>query len=156
MGFGIFPGMPFKVASRVSSFGTTIFAEMSALAAQHGAIKLSQGFPDFDGPEAVRLAAVAALNAGHNQYDFTNGQAELRRAVAEHAHRFYEQTINPDTEVTVTSGATEAVFTAVLGLVNPGDEVIIFEPFYDSYVPDVIMAGGVPRFVPLRPSRQRP
>ena len=145
--------MPFQTASRVASFGTTIFAEMSALAARHGAINLSQGYPDFDGPEAVRLAAVDALNAGHNQYAFTNGQAELRRAIVDHARRFYGQTINPDTEVTVTSGATEAIFSTILGLVNPGDEVIIFEPFYDSYVPDVIMAGGVPRFVPLRPTK---
>jgi len=143
--------MSFSTASRVATFGTTIFAEMSALAAQHNAINLSQGFPDFDGPPEVKAAAIAAIEAGKNQYAFTNGQADLRKAIADHAKRFYSQTLNPDTEITVTSGATETIFSTILGLVNPGDEVIIFEPFYDSYVPDVIMAGGVPRFVPLRP-----
>ena len=142
--------MTFSVASRVSSFGTTIFAEMTQLAIQHNAINLSQGFPDFDGPSDVKAAALAAVEAGQNQYAPPNGQPDLRRAIAAHAQRFYGQAVNPDTEVTVTSGATEALFAAITGLINPGDEVIIFEPFYDSYVPDVVMAGGVPRFVPLR------
>lgn len=144
--------MPFSPASRVASFGTTIFAEMTQLAMQHQAINLSQGFPDFDGPAPVKDAAIAAIRAGDNQYAVSNGQPALRRAIADHVQRFYGQTYNPDTEVTVTSGATEGLFSTILGLVNPGDEVIIFEPFYDGYVPDVIMAGGVPRFVPLRPS----
>jgi N-succinyldiaminopimelate aminotransferase len=148
--------MPFSTAARVSTFGTTIFAEMSALAVQHNAINLSQGFPDFDGPPEVKAAAMAAIEAGKNQYAFTNGQADLRQALADHARRFYGQTVNPDTEITVTSGATETLFAAILGLINPGDEVILFEPFYDSYVPDVIMAGGLPRFVPLYPPHQHP
>ena len=143
------------IASRVASFGTTIFAEMTRLAGEHQAINLSQGFPDFDGPEPVKEAAIAAIRAGDNQYAVSSGQPALRSAIAEHARRFYGQTYDPEAEITVTSGATEALFSATLGLVNPGDEAIIFEPFYDAYVPNVIMAGGVPRFVPLRPS-QRP
>jgi N-succinyldiaminopimelate aminotransferase len=140
-----------QIANRVASFGTTIFAEMSRLAADHQAINLSQGFPDFDGPDLAKEAAIAAIRAGENQYAITSGQPALRRAVAAHAARFYDQAVDPETEVTVVSGATEGIFCAILGLVNPGDEVILFEPFYDSYVPSVVMAGGVPRFVPLRP-----
>ncbi len=142
--------MPFLPASRVSTFGTTIFAEMTALAMQHNAINLSQGFPDFDGPAEVKRAAIAAIESGKNQYALSNGESDLRRAVAAHAARFYGQSPNPDTEVTIVSGATEGLFSTIVGLVNPGDEVIIFEPFFDGYVPDVIMAGGVPRYVPLR------
>ena len=143
--------MPSKIARRVSTFSTTIFAEMSRLAIEHQAINLGQGFPDFDGPNPVKEAAMAAIRAGDNQYAVGIGQPALRRAIAAHSQRFYGQTFDPDTEITVTSGATEALFAATMGLVNPGDEVIFFEPFYDSYVPNVIMAGGVPRFVPLRP-----
>ncbi|MBI3758473.1 MAG: aminotransferase class I/II-fold pyridoxal phosphate-dependent enzyme, partial [Deltaproteobacteria bacterium] len=143
--------MPFSTASRVSTFGVTIFAEMTALALQHNAINLSQGFPDFDGPDEVKAAAIAAIQAGKNQYALTTGQPDLRRAIADHARRFYNQAVNPETEVTVTSGATETLFAACMGLINPGDEVILFEPFYDVYVPDVLMAGGAPRFLPLRP-----
>ena len=143
--------MPSKIAQRVSTFSTTIFAEMSRLAIEHQAINLGQGFPDFDGPDPVKEAAMAAIRAGDNQYAVGIGQPALRRAIAAHSQRFYGQTFDPDTEITVTSGATEALFAATMGLVNPGDEVIFFEPFYDSYVPNVIMAGGVPRFVPLRP-----
>jgi N-succinyldiaminopimelate aminotransferase len=137
------------LTTKYSSFGTSIFAEMSRLAIEHQAINLGQGFPDFDGPEAVKDAAIAAIRAGDNQYAVSMGQPALRRAVAAHAQRFYGQALDPEREVTVTSGATEALFSAVLAVVSPGDEVIILEPFYDSYVPNVIMAGGVPRFVPL-------
>ncbi len=140
----------FTPASRVSTFGTTIFAEMTALAMQHNAINLSQGFPDFDGPAEVKRAAIAAIESGKNQYALSNGESDLRRAVAAHAARFYGQSPNPDTEVTIVSGATEGLFSTIIGLVNPGDEVIIFEPFFDGYMPDVIIAGGVPRYVPLR------
>jgi N-succinyldiaminopimelate aminotransferase len=136
--------------AKYASFGTSVFAEMSRLAVEHQAINLGQGFPDFDGPEAVKDAAITAIRAGDNQYAVSAGQPALRRAVAAHAQRFYGQAVDPDREVTVTSGATEALFAAVLALVSPGDEVIFFEPFYDSYVPDVLMAGGVPHFVPLR------
>ena len=136
-------------AKRVSTFPTSIFAEMSRLALERKAINLGQGFPDFDGPDAVKAAAVAAIGAGENQYAVSNGQPALRRAIAAHSQRFYGQAWDPETEITVASGATEATFSAILGLVNPGDEVIIFEPAYDSYVPDVLMAGGLPRYVPL-------
>jgi N-succinyldiaminopimelate aminotransferase len=143
--------MSFRPAHRVASFGTTIFSEFTRLAAEHGAINLGQGFPDFDGPEVVKAAAIAAIRAGDNQYAVSSGQPELRRAIAEHVWRFYGQAYDPDTEVTVVSGATEGLFSTLQGLVDPGDEVIVFEPFYDGYVPDTLMAGGVPRFVPLRP-----
>ncbi len=143
--------MPNVYAERVSTFTTSIFAEMSRLAVQHQAINLGQGFPDFDGPEAVKEAAIAAIRAGDNQYAVSSGQPALRQALAAHSQRFYGQAFDPDTEITVTSGATEALCAAILGVVNPGDEVILFEPFYDSYVPDVLMAGGVPRYVPLHP-----
>jgi len=138
-------------AQRVATFGISIFAEMSRLAVERKAINLGQGFPDFDGPEVVKEAAIAAIRAGENQYAVSNGQLALRRALAAHSQRFYGQSFDPDTEITVTSGATESTFSAIQGLVNPGDEVIIFEPAYDSYEPDVLMAGGVPRFVPLHP-----
>src|SRR5688500_5792686 len=126
---------------KYTSFGTSIFAEMSRLAIEHQAINLGQGFPDFDGPEVVNEAAIAAIRAGATRYAVSMGQPALRRAVAAHAQRFYGQSVDPEREVTVTSGATEALFSAVLALVGPGDEVIVFEPFYDSYAPNVIMAG---------------
>src|SRR5690242_14742548 len=112
-----------SIANRVSTFGTSIFAEMSRLAVEKKAINLGQGFPDFDGPQAVKAAAIAAINAGDNQYAVSNGQPALRRALAGHSQRFYQQTFDPDSEITVTSGATEATFAAIQGLVNPGDEV---------------------------------
>ena len=140
-----------RLAARVASFPTTVFSEFSALAVQHGAVNLGQGFPDFDGPEEVREAAVRALREGVNQYAVGSGAPALRQAIAEHSARFYGQRLDPDTMVTVTSGATEALCDAVLGLVDPGDEVVLFEPFYDSYVANVVMAGGVPRYVRLRP-----
>jgi len=143
--------MPFSPAARVATFGDTIFAEMSRLAAEHQAVNLGQGYPDFDGPESVKEAAMAAIRAGDNQYAMSSGQPALRRAIAAHVERFYGQRYDPDSEITVTSGATEGLFAATLGLVNPGDEVILFEPFYDAYVPNTLMAGGVPRYVPLRP-----
>jgi N-succinyldiaminopimelate aminotransferase len=143
--------MAFQLSQRVASFGITIFSEMSRLAAEHGAVNLGQGFPDFDGPEVAKAAAVAALQAGDNQYAPTIGTLALRHAIAAHARRFYGQAVDPDTEVTVTSGATEAMFAALLGLLNPGDEVIFFEPFFDTYAPHCAMLGLVPRCVALRP-----
>ncbi len=138
-------------STRVAPFGTTIFTEMSRLAVQLKAVNLGQGFPDFDGPDEIKHAAAKAIADGVNQYAVTTGAAVLRQAVSEHALRFYNQVVNPDTEVVVTSGATEAIFDAVMGLVNPGDEVVLFEPYYDSYLASVQMAGGLPRFVQLRP-----
>ncbi len=140
-----------RLASRVSGFPTTVFSEFSALAAQHGAVNLGQGFPDFEGPEEVREAAVAALRGGVNQYAVGSGAPALRKAIAAHAARFYDQRVDADTMVTVTSGATEALCDAILGLVDPGDEVVLFEPFYDSYVANIQMAGATPRYVRLRP-----
>jgi N-succinyldiaminopimelate aminotransferase len=135
----------------LEGFGVTIFAEMSALAERTGAINLGQGFPDADGPAAIADAAISAIRDGHNQYPPGLGIAELRRAIAEHQQRFYDLTLDPDTEVLVTAGATEAITAAVLALCEPGDEVVMFEPAYDSYAPAVAMAGATRRVVPLRP-----
>ncbi len=142
-------------AVRTEGFGTTVFAEFSALANAHGAINLGQGFPDFDGPDEVKEAAQKAIRDGLNQYAIGSGAKDLRLAIAEHESRFYGRTVDPETEVTVTSGATEAIFDCILGLVNPGEEVIVFEPFYDSYVPAVEMAGATPRYLTLRPPDER-
>ena len=138
-------------AERVRQFGTTIFAEISALAVQCGAVNLGQGFPDFAGPEWVKQAAIEAITADANQYAPYIGVPRLREAIAATWQAQGWRTVDPVTEVTVTSGATEALFGAVQALVNPGDEVILFEPFYDAYLPDVTMAGGIPRFVRLHP-----
>ncbi|MCP3099354.1 aminotransferase class I/II-fold pyridoxal phosphate-dependent enzyme [Myxococcus sp. K15C18031901] len=138
-------------AARVSRFGTTVFSEFSALAAKHGAVNLGQGFPDFDGPEAVKEAAARAIRDGVNQYAITSGARELRVAIAEHSARFHGQPVDPDTMVTVTSGATEAILDVLLALVDPGDEVVAFEPFYDSYDANITFVGATARWVPLRP-----
>jgi N-succinyldiaminopimelate aminotransferase len=140
-------------AARIASFGTTVFSEFSALAREHQAVNLGQGFPDFDGPDEVKNAAMDAIRRGVNQYAITSGAENLRRAIAEHSERFYGQRVDPQTQVAVTSGATEAIFDAVMAFVNPGDEVVMFEPFYDSYVASVEMAGGVCRYVRLRPPK---
>jgi N-succinyldiaminopimelate aminotransferase len=138
------------MARRVAGFGTTVFVEINDLARQCNAVNLGQGAPDFDGPPEVLAAAVAAINGQLNQYAPGVGMPVLRAAVARHAERFYRQIIDPETDVLITSGATEAVFAAILGLTDPGDEVIVFEPIYDSYVPNMVMAGVSPRYVPLR------
>ncbi|PJF41936.1 MAG: aminotransferase [Phototrophicales bacterium] len=141
-----------QMAKRVAGFGTTIFSEINALAAQHNAVNLGQGKPDFDGPNAILKAASAALMDGlHNQYAHGLGIPTLRKAIAEHERTFYGLELDPDHQVVITVGATEGVFAAILGLVDAGDEVIIFEPFYDSYVPNILMAGAIPRYVPLHP-----
>ncbi|MFJ6100607.1 pyridoxal phosphate-dependent aminotransferase [Streptomyces sp. NPDC092359] len=133
---------------RLDGLGTTIFAEMSALATATGAINLGQGFPDTDGPESVREAAVRALRDGRgNQYPPGPGVPELRQAIADHQRRFYNLTLDPDTEILVTAGATEAIAATMLALLEPGDEVIAFEPFYDSYAACIAMAGA--KRVPL-------
>jgi aspartate/methionine/tyrosine aminotransferase len=134
-----------RSAERVRQFGTTIFAEMSALAVQCGAVNLGQGFPDFAGPEWVKQAAIDAICADANQYAPYIGVPRLREAIAATWQAQGWRTVDPQTEVTITSGATEALFGAVQALINPGDEVILFEPFYDAYLPDVTMAGGIPR-----------
>ncbi|MCX3060745.1 pyridoxal phosphate-dependent aminotransferase [Streptomyces beihaiensis] len=137
---------------RLAEFGTTVFAEMSALATATGAINLGQGFPDTDGPEQVREAAVRALRDGRgNQYPPGPGIPELRTAIAAHQSRRYGITLDPDREVLVTAGATEAIAASLLALVEPGDEVIALEPYYDSYAASIAMAGGTRVPVTLRP-----
>src|SRR4026207_1013628 len=143
--------MPFQPAARVASFGTSIFTEITELATRHNAVDLSTGFPDTDGPQVIKDAAIAAIQAGKNQYPLSHGVRALREAVAAHIERFYGQPINPDTEVTITNGAAEGLHSVMDGLINPGDEVIVIEPFYEVYAPNVIMAGGLPRYVPLHP-----
>lgn len=138
------------MSQRVAGFGTTVFVEINALAREHGAVNLGQGAPDFDGPPEVLTAAVAAINGALNQYAPGIGMPAVREAIASHADRFYRQKLDPESEVLVTSGATEAIFAAILGLADAGDEVIVFEPVYDSYVPNMVMAGITPRYVPLR------
>ncbi|GGV81237.1 aminotransferase [Streptomyces gelaticus] len=142
---------------RLAGFGTTIFAEMSALAVRTGSINLGQGFPDTDGPEEIREAAVRALRDGRgNQYPPGPGVPELRTAIADHQRRRYGLSLDPDTEVLVTAGATEAIAAAMLALLEPGDEVIAFEPFYDSYAACIAMAGGVRVPLTLRAPDFRP
>ena len=134
---------------RLAPFGTTIFTEMTRLANEHGAINLAQGFPDFDGPDFAKEAAVEAIRAGHGQYARMSGVPVLNRALSEKYAAHYGLSFDPDREITVTSGATEAIFATIQGLVEPGDEVVLFEPAYDSYRASVILAGAVPRFVTL-------
>lgn len=141
------------MSQRVAGFGTTVFVEINNLARRYGAVNLGQGAPDFDGPPEVLGAAVEAVNSALNQYAPGIGMTAVRQAIACHAERFYGQRLDPETEVLVTSGATEAIFAAILGLTDPGDEVIVFEPVYDTYVPDMVMAGVTPRYVPLRGER---
>lgn len=139
-------------AHRVATFGTTVFTEINTLAQQYNALNLGQGKPDFDTPPDIIQQLVAAAEAGrYNQYAPGNGTASLRQAIVDHAARFYNLDIDPVRGVVVTAGATEGVFAAILGLVDPGDEVIIIEPFYDSYVPNIIMANAIPVYVPLHP-----
>jgi N-succinyldiaminopimelate aminotransferase len=139
------------LTARLQGFGPTIFAEMSALAVRTGAINLGQGFPDTDGPAVVAEAAVAAIRAGHNQYPPGIGIPELRGAIAEHQRRFWGLEYDPADEILVTAGATEAIAASLLALCEVGDEVITFEPFYDSYSAGVAMAGAVRRVVTLTP-----
>jgi len=131
-------------------FGTSVFAEFTQLANEHKAVNLGQGFPDFDGPDFVKEAAVAAIRTGHNQYERMIGLRALAEAVAAHQRRFYGLDYDPEREVTVYAGCTEAIFVALQALLEPGDEVVLFEPFYDAYRPGLAMAGASPRVVPLR------
>jgi N-succinyldiaminopimelate aminotransferase len=142
---------------RLEGLGTTIFAEMSARAVATGSINLGQGFPDRDGPAEIARAAADAILAGRgNQYPPGPGVPELRHAIAAHQQRFYGLRYDPDTEILVTAGATEAVAATLLALVEPGDEVIAFEPYYDSYAANIAMAGGIRVPVTLRPPAFRP
>ena len=141
---------PRPVATRLRHVPPTIFSEMSQLAARTGAVNLGQGFPDVDGPPSVIEAAVDALRGGRNQYAPGVGVPALRQAISAHQARHYGIELDPDTQVVVTTGCTEAIAAAMLGLVEPGDEVIVLEPYYDSYAATIEMAGGVRRAVTLR------
>ena len=143
------PHYPGNVESKLPRVGTTIFTIMSRLAAEHGAINLSQGFPDFDCTPELRALVTKYLGAGLNQYPPMAGVASLREAIAEKVESLYGAAYDPDDEITVTPGATYAIFTAVAAMVRPGDEVILFEPAYDSYAPSVEVNGGTPIFVQL-------
>lgn len=142
------PDFPAAIDSRLPWVGTTIFTVMSRLAAEHGAINLSQGFPDFPAPPALFDLVAKHMHAGANQYAPMAGAAALREAIAEKVAALYGLTYDVEQEITVTAGATQAIFTAVAALVRPGDEVIVFEPVYDSYVPSIELNGG--RAVPCR------
>lgn len=139
-------------ARRVAPFGTTVFAEINTLASQHQAVNLGQGKPDFDGPSDIIEVVIDALKTGKgNQYPSGLGVAELREGIAHHQEKFYGLSLNPNTQVQVTCGASEGVYASILGVVNEGDEVILLEPFFDTYLPAVLNAGGIPRYVPLYP-----
>jgi len=138
------------LVDRLQGFGTTIFAEMSAIALETGSVNLGQGFPDTDGPPELLAAAVAAIRAGRNQYPPGPGIPELRTAIARHQQRFYGLAYDPDTEVLVTTGATEAIAAAMIALAGPGDEVVVFEPLYDSYAASIAMGGASRNVVTLR------
>lgn len=138
-----------QLVSKMPRVGTTIFTVMSALAAERGAVNLGQGFPDFDCDPALVEAVAAAMRAGHNQYPPMAGVPALRRAIADKVERLYGRRYDPDAEVTVTAGATQAIFTAILAIVRPGDEVIVVDPVYDSYVPNIELTGGVAIRVPM-------
>ena len=136
-------------AKRTSTFTESVIREMTRIANQHEAINLAQGFPDFPMPEPMKEAACAAINGDINQYAVTWGSAALRLAIAAKYRKWYSMEVDPNTEVTVTCGATEAMASVFMALVDPGDEVIILEPFYENYGPDAILAGAAPVFVPL-------
>jgi aspartate/methionine/tyrosine aminotransferase len=139
-----------RVATRVETFTESVIRDMTRLALRHGAVNLAQGFPDFACPPELKEAACAAIEADVNQYAITWGAADFRAAIAAKTSRFYPGwQVDPDTQVTVTCGATEGMIAAMLGLLNPGDEVVVFEPFYENYGPDAVLSGAVPRFVTL-------
>ncbi|HOD39208.1 MAG TPA: methionine aminotransferase [Candidatus Wallbacteria bacterium] len=137
------------LTTKLQPFGTSVFAEMTKMAVDNNAINLSQGFPDFDGPEFIKEAACEAIKAGHNQYANTFGVPALRKAISEKYKKFYGLSYNPDTEISILAGATEAIFTTIISIINAGDEVIILEPYYDSYPVAVTMAGGICRYLTL-------
>jgi N-succinyldiaminopimelate aminotransferase len=139
-----------RVSEKLKRFGTTIFAEMTRLALEHRAINLSQGFPDFEGPPEIVEAVAAAMREGHNQYARSMGRPELVTAIAAIQRDRFGLSYEPMSEIAVTSGATEAIASSLIGLLNPGDEVLLFEPFYDSYPVNTAMVGAAARFVTLR------
>jgi aminotransferase len=152
------PGVPtsaradrLRISQKASRFTESVIREMTRLALQHGAVNLAQGFPDFPAPEAIKQAAQQAIAQDINQYAITWGARPLREAIAEKFQRTQGPAVDPEREVTVCCGSTEAMIASMLAVVDPGDEVVIFEPFYENYGPDAILCGAVPRYVKLRP-----
>ena len=145
-----------ELTSRLPEVGTTIFTVMSALAAQHQAVNLGQGFPDFACDPQLVDEVTRAMQAGHNQYPPMAGIPALRQTISEKISTLHGKTYSPTDEITITAGATQAILTAILAIVHPGDEVIVLEPCYDSYVPNIALAGGVVVRVPLQPGSFRP
>jgi N-succinyldiaminopimelate aminotransferase len=137
-------------ADRIQLIPTSIFSTMSRMAVENHAVNLGQGFPDFSGPEWIMEKAYKAMLSGKNQYAPMNGILSLRKKIVEIFHKYYDFKWDYDSEITITAGATEALFSTILSLINPGDEVILFEPFYDAYQSDVILAGGIPKYVTLK------
>ncbi|HEU5204899.1 MAG TPA: aminotransferase class I/II-fold pyridoxal phosphate-dependent enzyme, partial [Candidatus Limnocylindrales bacterium] len=139
-----------RISRKAETFTESVIREMNRLAVEAGAVSLAQGFPDFPAPIELKEAAAAALFADVNQYAIVAGAPSLRRAIAAKTTRFYpDWRPDPDTDVTVVCGATEGMIAAMLGLLDPGDEVIVFEPFYENYGPDAILTGATPRYVTL-------
>jgi methionine transaminase len=147
---------PLQLKSRLPQVGTTIFSVMSALAQEHQAVNLGQGFPDFDCDPALLSAVNLAMQQGHNQYPPMPGVLALREAVVQKIERLYGRRYDVGTEVTITAGATQAILSSILALVHPGDEVIVLTPSYDSYEPNIALAGGTTIHVPLTPGTFRP
>ena len=147
---------PLQLKSRLPQVGTTIFSVMSALAQEHGAVNLGQGFPDFDCDPALLAAVNSAMQQGHNQYPPMPGVPALREAIAQKIERLYGHRYDVASEITVTAGATQAILSSILALVHPGDEVIVLTPSYDSYEPNIALAGGTTVHVPLTPGTFRP
>ena len=143
--------MSVRPSAKAERFTESVIREMTRLAQLHGAVNLSQGFPDFPAPEEVKEAARRAVASDINQYAITWGARSLRQAIARKFERLYGLAVDPEREVTVTCGSTEAMIAALLAVLDPGDEVVVFEPFYENYGPDAILSGAVPRFVSLRP-----
>ena len=138
------------ISSKLPDIGTTIFTIMSALATEHGAVNLSQGFPDFDTPPALIDLVARHMRAGRNQYAPMQGVAALRERIAAKTADLYGNPVDPETEITVTSGATEALFAAITAVTRPGDEVVVLEPAFDSYVPAIRLNGGRPVYVSMQ------
>src|SRR5262245_47515879 len=140
---------PPLLSHKAERFTESVIRGMSIEAQKYNAVNLAQGMPDFAAPAELKQAACRAIEADINQYAITWGAADLRQAVAEHAAWHHGLTVDPQTEITITCGSTEAMLVALLSLINPGDEVVLSQPFYENYWPDCVLAGAVPRFVPL-------
>jgi aspartate/methionine/tyrosine aminotransferase len=140
-----------RASAKASSFTESVIREMTRLSDLHGAINLGQGFPDFPAPQELKDAAARAIAEDHNQYPVTWGVPAFREAIAAKYARDYGMTVDPETEICVTCGSTEAMVASMLGVLDPGDDVVIFEPFYENYGPDAILSGAIPRYVSLRP-----